>query len=219
MRKNSCLTKKVFACGSFKRIGAKKLEPVVLGKIRELVQDTSLTQKLLEKTRAIHEQNPQQREINRLNEKLKGFDRQLVALAERLSELPSGISASPIYKLMARVEEEKSQIEKLLEELRMQGCGSKRDVPELEDFQRFLKSVDRFLSDDTEEKIRTKAIENLVHRIEVSKEKLNIYYYIGKEDIKKGLPHQGSLALFLSNPKNSLGNGSSTLTKNGGGGN
>ncbi|MDE3268766.1 MAG: hypothetical protein OYH77_00605 [Pseudomonadota bacterium] len=110
MRQNACLTKKVFDCGSFKRIGAKKLEPVVLEKITELVQDTSLAQKLLEKTRAIHEQNPKQREIERLKGKLQGLDRQLVALAERLSELPSGISASPIYKLMARVEEEKVRV-------------------------------------------------------------------------------------------------------------
>ena len=215
VRKSSCLTKKVFDCGSFKRIGAKKLEPVVLGKIRELIQDTALVQKLLEKTRAIHEQNPKQREIERLNGKLQGLDRQLVALAERLSELPSGISASPIYKLMARVEEEKGHVEKLLEELRAQGCRSKREIPELGDFQGFLKAVSRFLADDTEEKVRVKAIATLVHRIEVSKEKLNIHYYIGTQDTKKGLPHQGSPALFLANPKNSLGNGSSTLTKNG----
>ena len=154
MRQNACMTKKVFDCGSFKRIGAKKLEPVVLGKIRELVQDTALVQKLLEKTRAIHEQNPKQREIDRLKGKLQGLDRQLVALAERLSELPSGISASPIYKLMARIEDEKGHVEKLLEELRQQGHGDKREIPELADFQGFLKAVSRFLSDGTEEKCR-----------------------------------------------------------------
>ena len=85
--------------------------------------------------------------------------------------------------------------------------------------QGFLKAVSRFLSDDTEEKIRVKAIATLVHRIELSKEKLNIYYYIGTQETKKGLPYQGSPALFLSNflssPQKSLGNGSSTLTKNG----
>ena len=116
---------------------------------------------------------------------------------------------------MARIEEEKGHVEKLLEELRQQGHGNNREIPELADFQGFLKAVSRFLSDGTEEKLIVKAIATVVHRIEVSKEKLNIHYYIGTQDTKKGLPHQGSPALFLLNPKKSLENGSSTLTKNG----
>ncbi|MEC7277970.1 MAG: hypothetical protein VXV96_16740 [Bdellovibrionota bacterium] len=107
VRRESCLTKKAFECGSFKRIGAKKLEPIVLEKVQELLRDESVARKLLEKAKKQQEKSPHDKEIKRLNLKLEAYDRQLDALSQRLAELPRSISAAPIYKLMGNVEKEK----------------------------------------------------------------------------------------------------------------
>ncbi len=218
VRKESGLTKKVFDCGNYKRIGAKKLEPLVIEKIKELLNGDKLAQSLLEKVRSVQNKNPHQRELDRLTEKIAGLDRQQEALTERLSELPKELSAASIYKHMEKVEEEKRKVEELAQELNQKGAKVKQEITELEDFQKFLKGVSQFI-ENADEKQRTRAIRALVHRVDVFKDTVKIHFYIGKDHIKKGPTHLGGPAIFLSNlsskkpfTKNSSKNGSNSLT-------
>lgn len=54
-------------------------------------------------------------EVNSLKAQIYGFNSQIDALAERLSELPKEVSASPIYKQMGNLEKRKSEAVELLD--------------------------------------------------------------------------------------------------------
>lgn len=213
VKRQACLTEKVFDCGSFKRIGSKKLEPVVIKKVSELFKHRELVETLLEKVKAIHQKNPQQSELERVQINIAGLDRQLSSLVSRLSELPEGVSALPIYQHMKKVEDEKKQMITVLERLEASGNPLSDEIPEPNDYQEFLKSVERFWQDTNDPAGKAKALATLIHRVDVSRKKLKIHFYVGKSHIQKGAPlggvsssHQGTQKI-LKFGSNSLTNG------------
>lgn len=191
VKRQACLTDKVFDCGSFKRIGSKKLEPVVIAKVCELFKGRELAQALLEKVKALHQRNPQQSELERVQTNIAALDRQLNSLVSRLSELPEGVSALPIYQHMKKVEDEKKQMMTVIERLEVNGNQLKDEVPELNDYQEFVKSIERFWMGSRDPATIAKALATLIHRVDVSREKLKIHFYIGKSHIQKGAPLGG----------------------------
>ncbi len=102
-KRDSTLTEKIFRCDPH-RIPAKKFEPVAWQKVIEFITDASFIRRILEKVRERHDENPKRKDIKRLKAKTSGVSSQIEALSERLAELPKGISATPIYKQLERLQ-------------------------------------------------------------------------------------------------------------------
>lgn len=96
-KKNSTLTKKTFKCSPH-RILAKKLEPLVIEKVEELIFGHELAKSLFEKIKDKDSELSSKKEVDSLKAQIYGINSQIDALAERLSELPKELSAAPIYK-------------------------------------------------------------------------------------------------------------------------
>lgn len=138
--------------------------------------------------------------MTRIQTNIAALDRQLGSLVGRLSELPDGVSALPIYQHMKKVEDEKKQLMTVSEKFEANGKQLVDEVPELHDYREFVKSVERFWRDSNDSATKAKAIAALVHKIEVSREELKIHFYVGKSQIGTGAPLGGASSTRPTDP-------------------
>ncbi|MEC7277969.1 MAG: hypothetical protein VXV96_16735 [Bdellovibrionota bacterium] len=103
-------------------------------------------------------------------------------------------------------------MKKTLEALREEVGGVGRKVVGLKDFREFLKGIETFLRCETDPKLKAKALRSLIHRIEVSKDELKIYFYVDKDEIKGGPPEKGGSSFFKKFCSNNLTDGGSYWT-------
>lgn len=108
-KRDSTLTKKIFKCDPH-RVPAKRLEPAVWQELVRFVTKSEMIKLLMTEVKAKHEGNPGLKESDRLKAKLYGVNSQIDALAERLSQIPKNVSATPIFKQMEKLEAIKNEI-------------------------------------------------------------------------------------------------------------
>ena len=83
---------------------------------------------MIEEVKKIHRQNGTNKEMKRLRLKVSSCDASLEALAERLGELPSTVSAKPIYGQMEKLEKAKAEALERLQELES-NSGPAQELP------------------------------------------------------------------------------------------
>lgn len=105
-KRNSTLTKKIFDCEP-RRVLAKKLEPLVTEKVEAFFFQDQFVRTLFEKLKTKVKGTSSVNEVNSLKAQIYGFNSQIDALAERLSELPKEVTAAPIYKQWRILKREK----------------------------------------------------------------------------------------------------------------
>ncbi|GJL79161.1 MAG: cassette chromosome recombinase B [Nitrospinaceae bacterium] len=199
-KRNSTLSKEFFKCSCPKRFPGKKVEPLVLDQVKRLLTSRKFAGELLEETKKVHSGDQGVRELERLKAELYGFTGQLEALAERLSQLPKTVSATPIFNQMEKIEVKKTETEKRLGEVKKQKGASLRQPIELKDFQSFLKAVWQVFN-QAEPEVQEKVIKKLIHKIELFQNEVKIYYIVDKEHLLEE-PFRG-LQSFSSGSKNS----------------
>jgi hypothetical protein len=220
MRRQACLVKKVFSCAP-NRVLAKRLEPLVLEKVRELLSRPETARHLIQAALRIHKERAENPEAVRLRRKVQDLDAQLEALCGRLAELPSGISAQPIYKQMEKIERTKDETAQFLSQQELDAGGSSEMPAELKDFEAYLTGLGRLLRMENEsssaenpaqqDAVR-KVLAKLVHKVEVLPEKVRIHFYAGKQHVERESPAGGS-RFFKSPGSNSLTNGARERTR------
>ncbi|NJL26009.1 MAG: hypothetical protein HC902_13145 [Calothrix sp. SM1_5_4] len=75
-----------------------------------LTQEENLAE-MLNRVRKQGKANPTTKERDRLRAKISGINSQLEGVAERIAELPKGISAAPLYKQMQKLEGVRNEYE------------------------------------------------------------------------------------------------------------
>ena len=95
-KRNSSLAKPIHRCEPH-RIPAKILEPLVWSEFTKFVNDPLFVKQVFKRTLALQKSKPEEKERTRHTAKLSSLESQAQALAERLSELPKGVPATPIY--------------------------------------------------------------------------------------------------------------------------
>ncbi|MFG1485612.1 recombinase family protein [Halobacteriovorax sp. RZ-1] len=203
-KRNSTLTKKIFNCEP-KRVLAKKLEPLITEKVEAILFQDKFVRALFEKLKAKVKESSSVSEVNSLKAQIYGFNSQIDALAERLSELPKEVSATPIYKQMGNLEKRKSDAVELLDRL--------SDVPEM-DFLVNLNDYQSFISDlrelwlNAKSATKSKIIQRLIHKIEVGVDSVVVHYNVDKRNLGLKIKKPDSKSGFFKN----YSNGSNSLT-------
>ncbi|MCB9025994.1 MAG: recombinase family protein [Bdellovibrionaceae bacterium] len=194
-KRNSILTKKTFDCGGPRRFLARKLEELVVGEVEKLISQGSFAKELLIEAKKVHESCQGVKETERLKAEIYGFSSQLEALAERLSQLPKSVSATPIFKQMEKVELAKAKSEKQLEDLKRVGSNASDPPIGIKSYSAFLSSL-RQLVKSGDPEIKAKIIKRLIHRIEVGEREVKVYFNVDESSLLREPMYLGS-RIFL----------------------
>lgn len=185
-KRDATLTKKLFKCEPH-RVPAKKLEPLVMEKFTELMTKPEFMQLMLEKVKALHHENPLRKDQERLKAKIYGVSSQIDGLAERLAELPKGVSAAPIYKQMERLENIKADHEQELEELKQTGRSSLDRVVNFEKFEDFVSHYKKFLTEAIPPNDLKLMIRKFIHKVEVGVDEVKVHWIVDGEHYDREL--------------------------------
>lgn len=185
-KRDSTLSKKMFHCNPH-RIPAKKLEAAAWEKVVEFITDEGLVRRILEKVRARHEENPHRKEMERLKAKIMGVNSQIEALSERLSELPKGVSAAPIYKQLERLQGIKTDHDEALIKFKSGGVTSVDRIVGLDTFEDFASHHRKFVVNAADITQRKQLIQKFVRKVEVGTDSFNIHYIVDQEHYRREL--------------------------------
>ena len=191
-KKCSTMIRPAFKCNPH-RVSASKLEEAVFKNIRSLVENPGFVKEMMEKVKRVHQQNGTNKEMKRLKLKVSSCNASLEALAERLGELPSAVSAKPIYGQMEKLEKAKAEALERLQELES-NSGPAQELPaDFEDYQKFLNFMGKALSAQTAPEIKAKILKRLLYKVEITPQGAILRYYVGKNKIgrveKSTSPH------------------------------
>ncbi|MFN7684734.1 MAG: recombinase family protein [Oligoflexia bacterium] len=196
VKRDGCLVQKALKCSPF-RVQAKKLEPLVWGKVVELISKNDIAERLIREAEKIHAGQSKNSERGRIQSKVSTINSQIDVLSERLAELPKDISPEPIYRQLTRLQDLKRE-----EESRLAGVEgpSHHDKPvQLTDYRRLLENL-RTLGDSAKEQV----IQTLINKVVVTPDGFNLHYFVGQ-----GRLHEESLEYG----SNRLTNGGPTRTR------
>jgi site-specific DNA recombinase len=187
-RKNSTLTEKALDCGMFKRVPAKKLEPLIHKFIFKLISNQEFAQELITEAQKIHKENDSAKaQLRSLKKEITSYNAQTDSLAERIAKLPVSVPVEPLYKMLIKLQEQKEEAEIKLRELSStQGIGI--DMPsEINDYQKFTSMFESLWSSESLESsdIKSRIIKKLIAKIEITNIGAIIHYHVGKNQIKK----------------------------------
>ena len=191
-KRQACLVKKVFDCNP-NRILAKHLEPAVWAEVVTVLTQPNVSKALLDEAWRNRETKTAGAEMDRIRGHLSSIKCQLEALAERLSQLPSGVPATPIYTQMEKLEKIRVGEQTRLDELKKSAPSEHMENPaQAEAFNRYL----RILLDLAESEVspgsqvRRLILEKLVQKIEITPDSFKLYFYVGENRIERGLAQQ-----------------------------
>jgi len=224
MRKNSTLTKKALDCGMYKRVPAKKIEPLIDKLVLKLLLENDFAQEVILEARKVHQENYSVKaQLQEVKKEISSYKAQSQALTERIAKLPVEVPADSFYEMLKKLSERSEKAKKELLELQnKEGIGA--DIPsELKDYLNYTETLKRVWqsTDRRDSEFKNKMIKKLIAKIEISEKGAIIYYHVGRNQIKKE-----SLAdsffkpvieplEFLGNPKNFSKNVGSRTCNNG----
>lgn len=214
-KRDSTLSKKMFHCDPH-RIPSKKLETAAWEKVVQFITDEGLMARILEKVRERHEENPHRKEMERLKAKIMGVNSQIDALSERLSELPKGVSAVPIYKQLEKLQRIKEEHDEALIKFRSGGVTSLDRIVGLDTFEDFASHHRKLVVGAADVTQRRQLIQKFVRRVEVGVDTFKIDYIVDQEHYKRELALKEARSRLLagrrSGAKISTNYSSNTLT-------
>ena len=117
--------------------------------------------RMLAKVKSRHEVNPKLIEAGRFRAKISGVTSQIDALSERLSELPKGISAAPIYKQLEKLQLINKENEETLLRFKNEGVGSLNRIVGLDTFENFASNYRNMVTQNLD--VTQKATRTEVH--------------------------------------------------------
>lgn len=198
-KRDSTLSKKLFKCEPH-RVPAKKLEPLVMEKFKDLILRPDFMKDILNRVREKHAENPHRKDEERLKAKIYGVSSQLDGLAERLSELPKSVSAAPIYKQMERLEDIKVGHERELQALRSTGRTSLDRVVDLNKFEEFSTHYQKLVTKEIEPNELRQMIKKFIHKVEVGTETVKIHWIVDDEHYERELALKGAGSSLSDSP-------------------
>ena len=178
VRRQACLNKKIFFCKP-NRILAKTVETHVWEKIQELLSQPRMAEYLITKAKEKHQNQAHITEQDRLRNKLSGILEQIEALAEHLSKIPKGISPTPIFDQMRKLESLKSETEKEIGVLSQSGVMIDEPSP-LKDYQAYLSAISKMAELPDSALLKSKIIKLLIAKIELLPAGFRLHYFVGK---------------------------------------
>ncbi len=176
--KRDCgLTKKMFKCDPH-RIPSKVIEPLVWSEFSKFMNDPKFVKETFKRAQALQKSNPGAKESDRIKAKLSGINSQTEALTERLSELPKGVPAAPIYKQMEKLEGLRAELALMLEKMTDTGASGAVKVAQWETFEQFSKLYRAMLNQGLDSDQKRAVVQKFIRKIEVGTESVRIHFIV-----------------------------------------
>ncbi|RYZ77555.1 MAG: hypothetical protein EOP05_01385 [Proteobacteria bacterium] len=183
-KQNTGLPKPVVKCEPH-RIPAKIIEPLVWDEFTKFVNDPAFVKQIFKRAQAIQKSNPVAHERGRLTSRLESVDSQAEALAERLSELPKGVPATPIYKQMEKLEQLRQELSISLETSTQ--SRSANSVSEWNTFDTFAKVYRKIVSGRLDPDQKRSVIQKFIRKIEVGTDSVKIHFIVDENHFRDEL--------------------------------
>lgn len=207
-RRDSTLSQKIFRCEPH-RVPAKKLEPMVWQELTRFLTDKQFVAQMLEKVRVLNRENPQKKEREYVKGRIAALNSQLDGLAERVAELPKGVSAGPLYKQMQKIEAVKVDMESKLLSLGVDGRTAERRIVDLWSLDAFQARYRHFLANEMSETQKRQLVRKFIYKVEVGVDSVAIQFLVDREHYAAEVASQGIKGKVAGNSKFL---GSNTLT-------
>ncbi len=179
LKNQNCLSKRTFNCNP-QRVLAKKIEPVVWQDMKRLLLGKEYSQEIMAEAAKIAGQMSSKTNLDKLEAKITGFDRQIEAITERLSELPKEINAQPFYDQIMKLQASKESVEKELETAKITEY-EKDEALSFSDYKSFIDSLKELLRVKGEDpEVQAAICRKFIHKIEVSPKGITIQYHVGQ---------------------------------------
>lgn len=188
-KRDSTLTKKLFKCEPH-RVPQKRLEPAVWQEVVKFITDPSFIKTMMTEVRSLHDGDPGQREKERLKAKLYGINSQIDAVAERLTQLPKNVSATPIFKQMEKLEVAKKEIEESLAKVKVIPFNIEQRLVKMKTFEAFTDHYRQIIS-NADHETRKSMVQKLIKRIEVGVDTIKIQWHLDQEHYERELALRG----------------------------
>src|SRR5690606_13092176 len=119
---------------------AEQVHQFVIEKVSELLADEQRAMNLLKRANEIDKKDPVRADIKRFQSRKANTDRKLEALTERITELPKGISAKPLYDKMAQLQKQREELDLLIEQKQKELKGLLDSPAAPENWKQFLEA-------------------------------------------------------------------------------
>jgi site-specific DNA recombinase len=210
-KRDSTLSKKMFKCDPH-RVPSRILEPAVWEKVLSFATDQEFARKIFEKVQKHHKENPQRQDMERLKAKLFGVNSQIDALSERIAELPKGVSADPLIRQLAKLQNVYREHEDALVELKMNGKTNFDRIVGLETFNEFAEHYRKMVLGDLSVTQKKQFVQKFIKKIEVGVKVYKVHYYVDNDHYRRelalreagSLPFKAGLKLFNNFDSNTL---------------
>jgi site-specific DNA recombinase len=197
-KRDSGLTKKMFKCDPH-RIPSKVIEPLVWAEFSKFMNDPNFVKEIFKRAQALQKSNPGAKEADRIKAKLSGINSQTEALTERLSELPKGVPATPIYKQMEKLEGLRSEFAEMLEKMTASGASGAVKVAQWETFDQFSKLYRAMLIQGLDSDQKRTVLQKFIRKVEVGTDSLKIHFMVDENHYRDELAHgKRELARFIT---------------------
>ncbi|MGZ6311385.1 MAG: recombinase zinc beta ribbon domain-containing protein, partial [Bdellovibrionota bacterium] len=204
-KKNGTLLKVAYDCRPL-RYPARLIEPIVWAEVEKILSDSEFAQDLVIEAKRKFETKTRGSEEELFKNRIHNLKSQLDALAERLSQLPKGVPAEPIYRQMERLESQRKMEEANLHTAREAQAERGTEPAEWPDYIALIEALKApRKSEPGSVDPRAKIIRALVDRVEIQPDGgIKIYFNLARTKIEretqktKGPGHEGPVPLILA---------------------
>jgi DNA invertase Pin-like site-specific DNA recombinase len=160
------------------RVLANIIEPLVWEKVVGLLSDPLRAKRIVDEAKRLHGQIDREQDLDRLTSKITQIDSQTEALAEHLAGIPKGVSPTPIFNQLKKLEETKDMLRAELGQI--ERSLDDRTMPvDLAGYEEFLAALKRGLN-TVGEGAKADIIKKVVSKVEVHLDSATIYYRVSK---------------------------------------
>jgi site-specific DNA recombinase len=179
------------------RFPGRKLEVRVWDEIRKLLTEPKMAKAIIDIAHKKFKKIDKAGELKQITRRTTDVQGKIDCLIERISELPKAVPADSFYRQIERLEDEKLNLSK---QFQFQQSNQTQDIPMVfKDYVSFIKGV-MAMSEPLAAEHRVRVVEKLVHKVELSADKVRLHYYVGAG--KNRDPH-----FFVGHGSNCLANG------------
>jgi hypothetical protein len=145
---------------------------------------------IFKRAQALQKSNPGAKEADRIKAKLSGINSQTEALTERLSELPKGVPATPIYKQMEKLEGLRAEFSSMLEKINsLKPSRTASAVAKWETFEQFSKTYRLMLIQGLDSDQKRTVLQKFIRKVEVGTDSLKIHFMVDENHYRDELAH------------------------------
>jgi len=187
-KRGSTHLKELYKCDPH-RVSASKVEKAVLKEVEVLLKQESIAESIIKEAEMIYRGLDEKSEVRELKRKIAGYKSRVDGLVERIAELPIDISANQFYETMRKIKVDQERAEVDLRKAAEFDKTAEKMPASLTSYKEYLKLLKTIFGEFStiSPEWKTKLISRLIHRVEIGRDNLKIYFFAGDNKITTGI--------------------------------